>query len=345
MAQRPSDADAYAQRQKFVKLFQSFDTNTRFPTPYVQFAGKPLACPPDKGWRYDGLGYFNTTHADARPPSETLRVFLVGDSTLLDGQVFADTVPGRLETGLKRVLGDGARVYNFGAISACLNQMIALITTRLMDLQPDVILIVGGGTDIFQPWSFDPRAGYPFNHFASECLHDVVFDQGRSEAETEPLSYEILQERIFARLENLRALTNWQSDIWEWEVVRQFELALKRLARLAPGIGAPIRFYLQPTVVRKTERVAEEVSAASGLFLAYLDRQYERFEGVLSRLDTGHDAAAPFAARDFSRLFEGENRLLFTDIVHVTSEGRQMMADRLQAEVATILDARTEASS
>lgn len=343
MAERTSDADAYAQRQKFVKLFQNFDANTRFPAPYAAFAGKPLTFLADKGWRYDGLGYFNTAHAEARPASETLRVFLVGDSTLVDGQVFADTVPGRLETGLKRTYGEEARVYNFGAISACLNQMTALITTRLMDLQPDVILIVGGGTDIFQPWSFDPRAGFPFNHFVSECLHDYFFDAARSEAETEALTYDSVQEMIFNRLENLRALTNWQSDIWEWEVVRQFELALKRLARLAPGIGAPIRFYLQPTVVRKTERVADEANAASGTFLAYLDRQYDRFAGVLNRLELGTDYS--FAVRDLSRMFEDDQRFLFTDIVHVTSEGRQMMADRLQAEVVELLGARAVAAA
>lgn len=337
MAERTSDADAYAQRQKFVKLFQSFDANTRFPAPYAAFAGKPLTFLADKGWRYDGLGYFNTAHAEARSASETLRVFLVGDSTLVDGQVFADTVPGRLETGLKRTYGEEARVYNFGAISACLNQMTALITTRLMDLQPDVILIVGGGTDIFQPWSFDPRAGYPYNHFATECLYDFVFDPRKEGGDAPELSYERLQEMIFGRLENLRALTHWQSDIWEWEVVRQFELGLKRLARLAPGIGAPIRFVLQPSVVRKVERAGDEAGAASGEFLAYLDRQYGRFEGVLDRLGSEFAADAPFAVRDLSRLFAEDAHPLFTDIVHLNGEGRQRMADRLQQEVADIL--------
>lgn len=345
MAERPSDADANIRRRKFLKIFQNFDANTRFPAPYVQFAGKPLTLLPEKGWRYDVLGYRNDTHADSRPPSETLRVFVVGDSTLVDGQVFADTVPGRMETGLKRIHGEGARVYNFGVISACLNQMTALITTRLMDLQPDVILVVAGGTDIFQPWSFDPRAGYPYNQFVNECIYEYFFDHRRLEADTEELSYDGLQALIFERLENLRALTNWQSDIWEWEVVRQFELSLKRLMRLAPGVGAPIRFLLQPTVVRKTDRVGDEATAAAGPFLAYLDRQYERFEGVLSRLDTPKGADVPFAVRDLSRLFEGESRSFFTDIVHVTSEGRQRMADRLLAEVADVLGTRAASAA
>jgi lysophospholipase L1-like esterase len=337
MAQRPPDDSEGARRRKFLKSLQNFDSNIRFPAPYVQFAGKPLATIDERGWRFDGLGYRNDVHAEARPASETLRVFVVGDSTMIEGQVFADTVPGRLETGLKQVHGDGARVYNFGAISACLNQMIVLITTRLMDLRPDVILIVGGGTDIFQPWSFDPRAGHPYNHFASECLYDYFFDPRKSDGDAGELSYDGLQAMIFNRLENLRALTNWQSDIWEWEVVRQFELSLKRIARLAPGVGAPIRFLLQPTVIRKTTRVGDEADAASGEFLAYLDRQYTRFEGVLARL--GADGGQAFTVRDLSRMFEADSRHLFTDIVHVTSEGRQMMADRLQAEIREILGA------
>jgi len=200
--------------------------------------------------------------------------------------------------------------------------------------------VVGGATDIFQPWSFDPRAGVPYNHFANESLYDYFFDPRKSAEDAEDLSYDGLQAMIFNRLENLRALTNWQSDIWEWEGVRQFELALRRLARLAPGIGAPVRFLLQPTVVRKGTLAGAEAGAASGAFLAYLDRQYERFENVLGRLDTADRA---FAARNLSRLFEADTRALFTDIVHVTSEGRQVMADRLQAEVVETVGAATAA--
>ncbi|MCJ2093537.1 SGNH/GDSL hydrolase family protein [Methylobacterium sp. J-072] len=343
MAPRAPDDAEQARRRKFLRDFHNFDSNIRFPAPYTQFAGKPLAPAAEQGWRYDALGYRNDAHPEARPASETLRVFVVGDSTLVDGQVFADTIPGRLETKLKQRYGAGARVYNFGATSACLNQMIALITTRLMDLQPDVIFVLGGATDIFQPWSFDPRAGYPYNHFAQECLYDYFFNTVKTNEEAEDLSYDNLQALIFNRLDNLRALTNWQSDIWEWEVVRQFELALKRLARLSGGIGAPVRFLLQPSIVRKTERVGDEHNAASGEFLAYLDRQYTRIEQVLGRLEADGLAQGPYTIRDLSRIFEADTRFLFTDIVHVTSEGRQVMADRLADEVAEVLGLPAEA--
>ena len=142
---------------------------------------------------------------------------------------------------------------------------------------------------------------------------------------------------IFDRLSNLRALTHWQSDMWEWEVVRQFELGLKRLARLSVGIGAPIRFVLQPTVVRKTTLVGDENAAASGEFLKYLDRQYGRFETVVAALGRGDLAGPHFGVRDLSRIFQDDRRSLFTDIVHYTSEGRQIVAETLAAEVADML--------
>ncbi len=140
---------------------------------------------------------------------------------------------------------------NFGAISVCLNQMTSLITMRLADLQPDIILVLGGATDIFQPWSFDPRPGIPFNHFATECLAEYLFDPKPSVIEAAEFSYEDMQDEIFNRLNNLRILIQWQSEPWEWEVVRQFELAAQRLARLSRGVDAPIRLILQPSVVRK----------------------------------------------------------------------------------------------
>ena len=340
MADRSPDDKENARRRKFLHHFHNFNANIRYPAPYTQFAGRPLTQIADHGWRYDGLGYRNGVHADARPPSETLRVFVVGDSTMVEGLTFADTVPGRMETALTQTHGTGARVYNFGAISACLNQMIALITTRLMDLQPDVILIVGGSTDIFQPWSFDPRSGYPYNQFVNECLYEYFFDPKSADEAKEDLSYETLQELIFGRLSNLRVLTNWQSEMWEWEVVRQFELALQRLARLAPGIGAPIRFVLQPSVARKTTLVGDEDAAASGDFLKYLDRQYTRFERVVGDIARGPHAGPHFAARDLSRIFADDRRSLFTDIVHYNSEGRHDMAGALVSEVTDMLAAR-----
>ena len=81
MAPRPTDRRPGARRRKLLQSFQNCGANSRFPAPYAQFAGKPLTEASGQGWRYDALGYRNDAHADARPPSETLRVFVVGGWT------------------------------------------------------------------------------------------------------------------------------------------------------------------------------------------------------------------------------------------------------------------------
>ncbi|MGH1590630.1 SGNH/GDSL hydrolase family protein [Methylobacterium phyllosphaerae] len=337
MAEPETDQERSARRKRFLDMFPYFSPDSRYPAPYTQFAGKPGKQVAKNGWSYDALGYRNAVHADARPASETLRVFVVGDSTMVEGHTIADTVPGLLEAALRRTHGAGARVYNFGAISACLNQMTALITMRLADLQPDVILVVGGATDIFQPWSFDPRPGIPFNHFVTECLAEYLFDPNPSVMEAAEFSYEDMQEEIFNRLHNLRTLLQWQSEPWEWEVVRQFELSAKRLARLSRGVDAPIRFILQPSVIRKTILVGAEQKAASKDFLKYLDQQYGRFERVLRDLAESPLIRPGFAVRDMGRVFENEQREIFTDIVHYTVEGRERVAEALAVEVTEAL--------
>ena len=339
MAERETDEERVERRRKFLYMFQHFSANSRYPAPYTQFAGKPGAHIAEMGVHYDVLGYRNDRHADTRPASETLRVFVVGDSTMVEGRTNPDTVPGLLEVMLRRTHGPGARVYNFGAISACLNQMTALITMRLADLQPDVILVVGGATDIFQPWSFDPRPGIPFNHFAHECLYDYLLDPEPAVLRASEYSYEDMQEQIFNRLHNLRTLTQWQTDMWEWEVVRHFELSLRRLARLSRAVDAPVRFAFQPVVVRKAKLVGAERSAASGEFLTYLTRQYDRFERVLRDLGEGPQHGPGFAACDMSRLFADEPHEVFSDIVHYTLDGRERVAQALAGEVAAALSA------
>ncbi|MDP4024788.1 SGNH/GDSL hydrolase family protein [Methylobacterium sp. NEAU 140] len=344
MAEQASDDRDGAARRKFLHHFQSFNASIRFPAPYTGFAGKPMKHIAERGYVYDPLGY----RTDALPgprAAEDLRIFAVGDSTLLEGLSTPDTLPGRLETVLRATHGARTRVYNFGAISACLNQMTALITTRLMDMEPDLILVVGGATDIFQPWSFDPRAGYPFDHFVTECLQDYFFDPKDPLEPAPPLSYENLQALIFQRLANLRALTLWQSEPWEWEVVRQFELGLKRLARLSRGLDIPVRFVLQPTVVRKTTLVGDERSVASGAFLAYLDRQVERFARVVAGVGDGPLAGPHFGVHDLSAAFRDDARALFTDIVHVDSFGRQALAERLAADLDAVLPRPVQAEA
>ena len=110
MAERETDEERSARRKRFLNMFPYFSPDSRYPAPYTQFAGKPGKQVAKNGWSYDALGYRNAVHADARPAAETLRVFVVGDSTMVEGHTIADTVPGLLEAVLRRTAWEvGAR--------------------------------------------------------------------------------------------------------------------------------------------------------------------------------------------------------------------------------------------
>jgi lysophospholipase L1-like esterase len=322
-----------AEKQKLVRHLGTFDSNIRFPAPYVAFAGRPSSQIFEHGWHYDELGYRNDVAIGPRDQSEALRVFVVGDSTMVDGVTTGDTVPGRIQTMLRQNFGDGARVYNFGAISSCLNQMIMLVTTKLIDFDPDVIVILAGGTDTFQPWTFDPRPGHPYNMFAVEAIYDDLFSQGQHARSLTSLDQESIQDLIFSRLRNLRLVTRWKDPAWEWEVVRKFELAVDRLGRLAKGIGVPVHFILQPMVVRKSSPAESERSFASSDFLDYLDRQYKRLKVVTNDYSQKFGYRNFFNIHDLSDVFFDKNEQIFTDIVHYNDTGRQMMAEAIVSHI------------
>lgn len=324
-----SISDNDAEKQKLVRHLGTFDSNIRFPAPYVAFAGRPSSQIFDHGWHYDALGYRNDVAAGPRSKDETLRVFIVGDSTLVDGLTNDDTVPGRVQTLLRQKFGIGACVYNFGAISSCLNQSIMLSTMKLIDLDPDVIVIIGGGTDTFQPWTFDPRPGNPYNMFALEAIYDDLFSQDQRQGALSSLSRESVQDLIFARLRNLRLITRWKDPAWEWEVVRKFELAVDRLGRLSKGIAIPVHFILQPMVVRKSSPTESEKSFASEEFLNYLDRQYERLKTVISEYEGKYGSRDFFSIHDLSDAFMKIGEQIFTDIVHYNDAGRQIMGSSI----------------
>lgn len=323
-----------AEKRKLVRHLDTFDANIRFPAPYVGFAGRPSSQIFDHGWHYDALGYRNDATIGPRSANETLRVLIVGDSTMVDGVTAGDTVPGRIQTALRARTGAGAHVYNFGAISSCMNQMIMLTTTKLIDMDADAIVILAGGTDVFQPWTFDPRPGYPYNMFAVEGIYDELFSQTRLRGDLDDLGQAAMQDLIFTRLRNLRAVTRWKDPAWEWEVVRHFELAVDRIGRLAKGIGIPIHIILQPMVVRKAQLTETERTFASSEFLAYLDRQYGRIKTVVGEYHGKFGARPSFRIHDLSDIFFETEQPIFTDIVHYNDVGRQMMAEA----VASCLD-------
>ena len=307
-------------REKFRHHVGYFDAALRAPAPYVAFTGEPgfkLAhhCMP-----YDAMGFLNPAAIAPRVEGE-VRIFVVGDSTMNVGIQWLDTVPGRIEDIFHHAGARQVRAYNFGVTSSCTEQMAALIFMRLLDLDPDALVVVSGATDAFQPMTFDPRPGHPYNAFASECLYTGFFDPRDDAAWQGGLDYEAVLERAFALQTRLRADAGFGTPEWEMALAAAYGRSIQRLARIARAVAIPLLYVLEPIVVRKHPLLKSERSFAAPETLATLARQYDRFAGALADLEA---AGLPGTMRilDASRALDGGDRGVFYDIVHYDFDGR-----------------------
>ncbi|MGT2488020.1 GDSL-type esterase/lipase family protein [Methylobacterium oryzae CBMB20] len=198
----PPESEDAARRRKFLHHFGYLDSNTRYPSPFIQFAGKPGAS--HYGVPFDADGFLNAAPIVERKPEGETRILVVGDSTTIDGGDIANTLPGRIERILRADGLESAKVYNFGVMSSCLTQMTHLIWSRLVTYNPDAILVLSGSTDLFQPWTYDPRPGHPYNAFITQRLYDHFFDTHDPRAREDGLSYEALITLIYEELKRLQ---------------------------------------------------------------------------------------------------------------------------------------------
>lgn len=331
----PPESEDAVRRRKFLHHFGYLDSNTRYPSPFIQFAGKPGAS--HYGVPFDADGFLNAAPIVERKPQGETRILVVGDSTTIDGGDIANTLPGRLERILRAEGLDSAKVYNFGVMSSCLTQMTHLIWSRLVTYTPDAILVLSGSTDLFQPWTYDPRPGHPYNAFITQRLYDHFFDTHDPRAREDGLSYEALITLIYEELKRLRAEVGWQSLGWEDAIIHHYALAAHRLTKLSHDHQVPVLSVLQPTILRKRHLTEAERGVASGAFLAYLDRQYAKLEAFTAQLAARRPYRRTFTALDLSGIFRDREEGTFYDIVHYDDPAREIVATRLAVEVRRLL--------
>jgi hypothetical protein len=156
----------------------SQDIEWRNPRPYFMFSGPRngrLTLPvqmagteSDREMRFNSEGFRIEGEVLLPKPADEIRIFVTGGSTVLIGAPLANSIPGAIETALRAGGLSQARVYNFGVISFLSGQELALLVHRLVNLASDLVIAYDGGNDLFSPWAYDPRPGYPFNFVAWE---------------------------------------------------------------------------------------------------------------------------------------------------------------------------------
>jgi hypothetical protein len=330
------------------------DRPWREPRPYFMFGGPTdgrtvnLLPQMDEGTgrpiRLNAEGFRTTREIVTPKPADELRIFFLGGSTVIGGYQVETTIPGVVEAYLQANGLPHARAYNFGVLSFVSGQELALLAHRLIDLKPDVVIAYDGGNDLYEPWVYDPRPGYPFNFVTEEEAMSALANAQGDAKTMASLSRDsaLLQAllgtgdwagRMSIRLNRLRSTVGYGSPPWKEAVVGAYARNLTQMCRFARGNGALFAAFFQPLLAYSKPLDARQSAETGGDVMV---------QGLREQRDmTRHAVAAQFPApsleagcrfSDLSRILEN-NDAAFTDAIHVDTKSNRLIGRRIAEDL------------
>jgi len=221
----------------------------RNPQPYTMFGGVgggslkgQLHANKETEEKLNRLGYRGKAPAAEKAEGE-YRIFVLGGSTVFNGE------PSISEL-LEKEFHDGGfekvNVFNFGVVSSVSGQEVARIVYEISDHEPDLVIMYNGGNDIWQPLTYDPRPGYPFNFLAYEknpLLESKVEDYPQTAMFLygSNLMRKYLKgyfEDNFIQLEQIREEVGYGTDQWREDVAGEYVRNVTRAGKVSGAFGA-----------------------------------------------------------------------------------------------------------
>jgi len=272
----------------------------RYPAPYVAFTGKPDVND------HNELGFRGPSFAKARP--EDLKIAFFGGSTGYQGD---PPIPEIFENELEELLGASVFVANFSVVSSNHRQHLHGIIEYLPAYKPDLVIFYGGYNETIQSASYDPRPGYPYNFFyRSETgpLFKLLLESSAFFGELD------MKTGLLTGIKRLREAQQPLSDQWNKKISEKY-LETLMLAKKLTGT-------LDSTSFGKTR-----------YFAFYQPYQVpEQFIATHSMIKK--NIAMTTYAFDVSSEYDALGDQIYSDIVHVKQEAREIMGKRIAAITA-----------
>lgn len=304
----------------------------RKPKPYVMFGGTPNATYEYhyKGERLNSMGYRGKAPALQKAPGE-FRIFLLGGSTVLFG---GPTLAMLLEEKFKADGFAHVNVYNFGVISSVSGMELTRILFEISDMQPDLIVMYGGGNDITLPPYYDPRPGYPFNFMVYDG-NPLTSSDVRSYPALTMLAYGSNLLRHFfpsyfmdklVPLRQFRKEAKWGTKEWGESLVSCYVSNLIKADKISQTFGARFVSFYQPLVYFKknltpAEKEWTDTESANYLYMRDLTRASVASYNKQSRQN--------LEFIDLSDIFAETREQVFRDRIHLLQKHFDTVANAL----------------
>jgi hypothetical protein len=323
------------------------DRPWREPRPYFMFGGptdgRTVTLLPQMGEgtvRLNAEGFRIEREIINPKPADEVRIFVLGGSTVVGGRPLASTIPAVIEAHLRANGLPQARVYNFGVLSFVSGQELALLVHRLTDLKPDLVVAYDGGNDLYEPWGYDPRPGYPFNFIteeeamsglsnaegAAKTIASLTRDSALVQALLGTMDWTA---RVTIRMEGVRRAVNFGSAQWKQDVVNAYARNIAAMCRVARANDALFAAFFQPMLAYSTTLDGDQVATSGGdaLIRDLREQRAMALQAVAAQLPAPSvEAGCRFG--DLSKVLENQPSA-FSDIIHVDSNANQLIGQRI----------------
>ena len=152
----------------------------------------------EDGFRVRAPGY----KLPKEKPAGQLRIAVLGASQVELASTFETTLPGSLETVLRRQYpGRDIEVINAGIQSCISRQSIVELEVTVVDYHPDIVIFYDGGNDLGLPLTYESRPNFPYNFQTMEEAWDLYREEHREPLWRIALRRSYLYRAIRARFE------------------------------------------------------------------------------------------------------------------------------------------------
>lgn len=267
--------------------------------PYIEFKGAPGKLDHDRhGYRW----------VPEVVDPEALSIAFFGGSTGYNGQ---PPIALLVESLLNEQAGIKVQVANFSVVSSNHRQHLHNILESREIFNPDVVIFYGGYNETVQSGFYDPRPGYPYNYY----YRNETSSLGKLLIRYSPTFYmvdKLLTEKGHGGLTPLAGLRKTErpfSADWNASVVQ--------------------KYFDTVSLAHETTRAFQSRHCGKTGFLFFYQPYQVPKEFFDSHIAIRERLAGYSYGYDVSDVFSGSGPGIFTDVVHVKQQGREVIAKEI----------------
>lgn len=284
-------------------------------SPFVGHMARPVDSP---GLHINAEGFRDIDRDYSKKAPDTVRVFITGGSSAWgSGSVQEDTVAAGLERILNQRVSPSTRrryeVVNAAFPAWASTQEKILIQQRIVDMRPDVIIMLSGTNDVH--WTLFKRDVRWFFSYYDQNYLAIINEMHKSDGHPERSSPDtVLNDRLPCS-----------------EVGKHTARNIKEAAFAAQQVNARLVFALQPNMNSTGKRLTAHERSY------YETQDHELWKHCYPAIrDAALALQAPnYAMLDLSTMFSefGADEELFIDSYHLTARANLMVAEALVAQI------------